>query len=85
MLPLSAVCAGWTVCQPLRLFWPGTCANLPLPHASTTLCLPRLLPHAHPCRRVCPCHSSTLLQPAVRDFNEEDYMDGDLMDEELVE
>ena len=25
------------------------------------------------------------LQPAVRDFNEEDYMDGDLMDEELVE
>lgn len=24
-------------------------------------------------------------QPAVRDFNEEDYMDGDLMDEELVE
>jgi hypothetical protein len=23
--------------------------------------------------------------PAVRDFNEEDYMDGDLMDEELVE
>jgi hypothetical protein len=25
------------------------------------------------------------VQPAVRDFNEEDYMDGDLMDEELVE
>ncbi|EFN59208.1 hypothetical protein CHLNCDRAFT_138144 [Chlorella variabilis] len=24
-------------------------------------------------------------QPVVRDFNEEDYMDGDLMDEELVE
>jgi hypothetical protein len=23
--------------------------------------------------------------PAARDFNEEDYMDGDLMDEELVE
>jgi len=34
---------------------------------------------------VCAFHSSTLLQPAVRDFNEEDYMDGDLMDEELVE
>ena len=29
--------------------------------------------------------ATLLLQPAVRDFNEEDYMDGDLMDEELVE
>jgi hypothetical protein len=32
--------------------------------------------------RLCAC---CCLQPAARDFNEEDYMDGDLMDEELVE
>lgn len=31
------------------------------------------------------CACCRCLQPAARDFNEEDYMDGDLMDEELVE
>jgi hypothetical protein len=39
---------------------------------------------AGPCLLVT-CPAVPAVQPAVRDFNEEDYMDGDLMDEELVE
>lgn len=39
----------------------------------------------HADARLCRPTACAPLQPAVRDFNEEDYMDGDLMDEELVE
>lgn len=45
---------------------------------------------AHKCPVPCPTHTCArvfvlCLQPTMKDFNEEDYMDGDLLDEELVE
>jgi hypothetical protein len=42
--------------------------------------MPCPLPNTH--MRLCVC---LCVQPTMKDFNEEDYMDGDLLDEELVE
>ena len=72
MLVLGAR-VGWTALVPPSCAPP--CRHVAIPRLRWLLTCP-----AAPALRAVPA-----VQPAVRDFNEEDYMDGDLMDEELVE